>query len=51
VEVPEEWEGFVGLMERMLERFPGIPADWYLKVMQPAFERNETILYERLGGG
>jgi len=49
VEVLEEWDGFVELMERMRERFPGIPADWYLKVMQPAFERNETILHEHPG--
>jgi hypothetical protein len=47
VQVSEEWEGFVELMERMRERFPSIPSDWYMKVMQPAFERNETVLYER----
>jgi hypothetical protein len=47
VEVTEESNGFNDFMDAMLERFPAIDADWYATVMTPAFERNETILFER----
>lgn len=47
VPVSEEWDGFIAFMERMRERFPTIPADWYETVMLPAFETNEAILFEK----
>jgi hypothetical protein len=47
LEVTEESNGFNDLMDELLVAFPAIPADWYAAVMQPAFERNETLLFER----
>lgn len=45
IEVPEDCGGFMDLAEEMRRRFPSIPSDWYLQVMQPAFETNLTLLY------
>lgn len=50
VQVAEEWSGFQDLFARLKEEFPTIPEDWYATVMQPAFERNETVLFERREG-
>jgi len=47
IEVLEEWDGFAALTDVLRERFPLVPADWYATVMQPPFERNEALLYER----
>ncbi|HYI39212.1 MAG TPA: hypothetical protein VE053_02715 [Allosphingosinicella sp.] len=42
----EEVEGW-DLLLRHLERLPGFRADWYGAVAQPAFERCETVAFER----
>jgi hypothetical protein len=47
LEVTEESNGFNRFMDVLLERFPTIPPDWYGTVMQPPFERNEAVLFER----
>ena len=47
LELTEESNGFNRFMDAMLERFPAIPPDWYATVMQPPFERNEAVLFER----
>lgn len=47
LEMTEESNGFNGFMDALLEAFPTIPPDWYGTVMQPAFERNEALLFER----
>lgn len=47
LEVTEESNGFTDFMDEVLVAFPSIPANWYATVMQPAFERNETILFDR----
>jgi hypothetical protein len=50
VEVTEESNGFNEVTDELQARFPGIAADWYSTVMTPAFERNETILFEKAAG-
>lgn len=45
--VSEEWPGFADLFEVLPERFPGLSPEWYVRVMEPAFKTNFTILYER----
>jgi hypothetical protein len=47
LEMTEESNGFNGLIDALLEAFPTIPRDWYGTVMQPPFERNEAVLFER----
>lgn len=47
LEVSEEWAGFQDLFGVLEERFPGLSPEWYMRVMQPAFESNYTVLYER----
>ena len=49
-EYSEHTDGFMTVVDSMQARFPEIPADWYLAVMFPAFERNERILWSRVGG-
>jgi len=50
VEVTEESNGFNHLIDELLVQFPSIDADWYSRVLTPAFERNETVLFERAVG-
>ena len=50
LEVTEESNGFNDFMDELIARFPTVPADWYATVMQPPFERNEAVLYERAIG-
>lgn len=45
--VSEEAAGFGELMSAMNRNFPEIDAEWYGRVMQPAFEENLTLLFER----
>jgi hypothetical protein len=47
VQISEEWEGFTDFMAAMQETFPAIPEDWYVVVMQPAFEPNRRVLFQR----
>lgn len=49
VEIMETSPGFMEVGERMREAFPDITPSWYLDVMSPAFERNESVLYQRDG--
>lgn len=35
------------MLEILNSAFPSINENWYFEVMQPAFETNFTILYER----
>lgn len=46
IQVSEEWPGFADFMVAMGHRFPSIPEDWYLEVMQPAFAPNRRVLFE-----
>ena len=50
VQVSEEWAGFADIFPRLREQFPTLAEDWYLTVMQPAFERNEAVLFEQMQG-
>jgi hypothetical protein len=47
LEMTEESNGFNGFIDALLEAFPTIPPDWYGTVMQPPFERNEAVLFEK----
>lgn len=47
LEVTEESNGFLSLMDVMLDEFPTMPPHWYDAVLQPPFERNETLLFQR----
>jgi hypothetical protein len=47
VSISEETEGFGELMKAINKHFPEIDADWYLRVMQPPFEENLTLLFEK----
>jgi hypothetical protein len=47
LEMTEESNGFLAFMDVMLDELPTIPPDWYDAVLQPPFERNETLLFER----
>ena len=46
LEISEQWSGFQEATDKLEERFPSIPKDWYGKVMVPAFESKETVLWE-----
>ena len=46
VELSEEWQGFAELFGGM-ERALGVSADWYLEIMQPAFEPTPRLVYDR----
>ncbi len=46
LELSEEWPGFADLFDGM-ERALGVPPNWYLEIMVPAFEPTPRILYER----
>jgi hypothetical protein len=45
--IREETEGFQDLMSALPNAFPELDAEWYFKVMQPAFAENLTVLFER----
>lgn len=47
VEVGECMHGWAELWVAMEDRFPEIPADWFCKVMLPAFATNATLLWPR----
>jgi hypothetical protein len=44
-EVSEECPGFQDFMTALGRAFPTITADWYPRVMKPAFARNLIVLY------
>ena len=48
VEVSEDWIGFNALFESIKVHFPTIKDDWFGTVMQPPFEANRTVLFDRL---
>jgi hypothetical protein len=43
----EESAGWVDLLEALKKQFPGIPDNWYLDIMKPAFKTNLILLYDR----
>ena len=45
--VDEEAVGYTELMAELARRYPSIDPDWYHKVAQPPFARNEKVLWER----
>lgn len=45
--VTEEFEGWRSFMNELLNRFPQIDKNWEAIIARPAFERNETELYNR----
>jgi hypothetical protein len=47
VHVSEDAEGFTELMQALTRVFPEIDPEWYMKVMQPAFAENLTVLLAR----
>jgi len=47
VHVSEDAEDFSELMQALGRVFPEIDPEWYIKVMQPPFAENFTILFER----
>ena len=46
-QIHEEMMGFGQVFKALRDAFPGISEFWYFDVTTPAFERNETILFER----
>jgi hypothetical protein len=46
LQVSEEWSGFADLFGPLSAAFPSISPDWYVQVMQPAFETNRCTLYD-----
>ena len=47
IHIREETEGFESLMSAVNKAFPNMDQEWYLKVMQPPFAENLTLLYRR----
>ena len=47
IQISEAWAGFGELSDELRRRLPSIGSDWHQTVALPAFERNETTLYER----
>jgi hypothetical protein len=45
VVISEKEDGFEGVCEAMMERFPSIDRNWFYAVMLPAFATNLTQLY------
>jgi len=45
--ISEETLGYYQFMEHAKREITGLLPDWELKVVHPAFERNETILLDR----
>jgi len=46
VEVSEEQPGFAAFAHALERQFPSV-VGWYARVAQPAFARNETVLWVR----
>lgn len=46
-QIHEEMIGFGQVFQALRDAFPGIPKSWCLDVATPAFERNETVLFDR----
>ncbi len=38
------WKDFTG---RILEQYPEIDKEWFSKIIQPPFARNETVIYKK----
>ena len=47
VTIHEKLEGYDSVVQRMHSQFEGIEKDWYSKIVQPPFERNYTVIYEK----
>ena len=47
VTIHEELEGYDSVVQRMHLHFEDIEKDWYSKIVQPAFERNYRVIYEK----
>ncbi len=48
-EISEEYGGYSQALDRIHAHFPSISRDWYSVVVQPPFERNETVLWDAVG--
>ncbi len=46
--VTEEFEGWRTFITDLLDKFPGIDKNWESIIAIPAFERKETLLYNRI---
>jgi hypothetical protein len=44
----DEAPGFEQLCTDMVKAIPAINSNWFLEVMQPAFEKNFTVLHEKM---
>ncbi len=49
-EISEEYGGYSLALDQIHARFPSIPKNWFSQVAQPPFERNETVLWDAVGG-
>ena len=47
VEISEESPEWSDLAAAMESHLPGVPADWYLEVMMPAFATNFRVLFRK----
>ena len=47
VTLHEELEGYNSVVQAMHLQFEGIEKDWYSKIVQPPFERNYRVIYEK----
>lgn len=47
IQIREEAEGFKELMSALDVQFPTIDPEWFMKVAQPPFAENFTILFDR----
>lgn len=47
LELSESAEGWIQFIERLKIQFPTISKTWEFDIVQPAFERKETELYNR----
>ena len=45
--ITEESEGWENFLIELIDRIPEIDSKWEEKIIKPAFERNETELYNR----
>ncbi len=43
----EDMQGFYNLLEAFKEKIPGYSDKWYEEVLQPPFEENLKVIYER----
>lgn len=47
ITITEETDGWNNFLLQLHEQFPRIEKDWYPKIIQPPFQTNYTVLYER----